>query len=802
MKKNVVLLFIIFSLSTFLQAQPKGRQILKLNEDWKFNLDDQHGFESQSFDDQQWRDINLPHDWSIEGEFDQNALSQGSLPTGIGWYRKKFSLPATEKNQKVLIQFDGVYMNSDVWVNGHHLGRYPYGYATFVYDITQFVQFSDTAQNLVVVRVDNSLQPSSRWYTGSGIYRNVWLIVTGQVHIDQWGVTLTTPNLSKNSAEIDIQTKIIANKYPETVYCWWEVDTTKNHMVSKDVTLVTQIIDKNGTRIGEASSVARLANYTDQLIGQKITISEPKLWAPETPYMYKVHSMVYVDGQLTDDVYNPLGIRKIEYTAKEGMTINGQSYKMKGVCLHHDAGAVGAAVPAELWRQRLLQLKQMGCNAVRTSHCPFDPVFYDLCDSIGFMVLNEAFDEWTKGWELGQSESPTGKIEYGYHKYFPQWFETDLRNFIRRDKNHPSVVMWSVGNEIPEQYHKDGTYYLKRMIDICHEEDPTRPVTEATEGNLPLKINPKFYELSDIAGFNYINTKNGDKMYDNWHDLFPNKPLLGTETIFSLQNWTAVRDNKFVLGQFLWVGIDYLGEAQWPARGWDRGLISSSGVPKDEYYYRKSMWSNEPSVYLTVDTVPSFKPTWWDLPKTASHWNWLKDSIKQVKCYTNCDEAELLLNGKSLGRKQTDKDLYYSFWNVPYKAGELKVIGFNQGKKVTEQVLKTAGKAFALKATASKSNLMANGEDVTILEVSIVDKNGTIVPGAANTISVEMTGPVSLIGLDNGDQSSHESLKGHVQKAFKSRLTAIIQSKGLKGSAKIVFSTVGLKSSEIVLITE
>ncbi len=802
MRKIITLLFTNLFLFCLLQAQPDGRRTIRFNDGWKFKLDDQHGFESQLYNDGDWRDVKLPHDWSIGGEFDKDALGQGYLPTGIGWYRKKFTLPESDRNEKVFIQFDGVYMNSEVWVNGHLLGRYPYGYSTFVYDITEFVKFSDTIQNLVAVKVDNSLQPSSRWYSGSGIYRNVWLILTGQVHVGQWGVTLTSEQLSENRAGIDISTKIIANKYPETVYCWWDWDTTRRNMVAKEVTLVTQILDKNGEVVGKASSISKMENFSEITIGQNINIDNPELWTPETPFMYRVHSMIYVNGKLTDDLYNPLGIRYIEYSADNGMTINGRPYKMKGVCLHHDGGAVGAAVPVELWRQRLLLLREAGCNAIRTSHNPADPVFYDLCDSLGFLVLNEAFDEWTRSWELGQGESPTGKIEYGYHKYFSQWFETDLRNFIRRDKNHPSVVMWSVGNEIPEQYYPDGTYYLKRMIGICHEEDPGRPVTEATEGNIPLEMDPGFIELPDVGGFNYIVSKNGDKMYENWHTRLPGKPLLGTETTNYLNDWTAVRDSKFVLGQFLWVGIDYLGEASWPQRGWNRSLITTSGTPRDEFYYRKCLWSSDPTVYLTVDTFPDFKRTWWDLPKTVSHWNWEKGSTRIVKCYTNCDVTELVLNGKSLGKKTTEKNLYFSVWEVPFEPGELMVTGYNNHKKVASYELKTAGHAAALAVKTSKTKLRADGDDVALLEISVVDRNGVLVPGAASPVSVTVTGPAALIGLDNGDQTCHERFKGSTHSVYEGRLTAIVQSGNQCGNAKVILSAEGFKPVEILLTIE
>lgn len=803
MKSLLIFFFVFLTIQLKSQFTSDIRKIECIDLEWKFlNIDVFNG-EKINFDDSEWRTLNLPHDWSVEGVFDNNAPSTGTggyLPTGIGWYRKKLTIPESFKDKKVFLQFDGVYMNSDVWINEHHLGRYPYGYATFYYDVTQYVKFSDSGTNTISVRVDNSLQPSSRWYNGAGIYRHVWLIVTSPLHIEQWGVTITTPKVTPDEAEVDIKTGVTVGRYPETIWSCWELDTTKNTYIKKTATLITKIIDGKGNVVGEARDSIDMPNFTRHLFEQKIFINSPNLWSPESPWLYKVHSMVSVDNKIVDNVLNPLGIRKLEYNNSKGFLLNDIQIKMKGVCLHHDAGLFGSAVPEKIWIRKLKTLKEMGCNAVRTSHCPFNPEFYDLCDSMGILVLNEAFDEWNKSWDLGQSESPAGKSENGYHKYFRQWFETDLRNFIRRDKNHPCVVLWSVGNEIPEQYYPDGDYYLKRMVSICHEEDPSRPVTVATEGNLRMHLNTGFLESVDIMGSNYIDLKNYDKMYDPWHLRYPEKLILGTETFYSLSNWLAVRDNDYVIGQFLWVGTDYLGESQWPYHGWNKGLIDICGYPKPEYYYRKSLWNPEPMVYLTVDTVPDFQLTYWDTPKAATHWNWVKNSKKTIRCYTNCDEAELFLNGKSLGSKKlADFQDFVIKWEVPFQSGSLKVTGKIGGKKVTTYELKTALTPERILLRPDTLLFKAGSESISIIEVKVVDRNGILIPEANDEIKFLVEGAGTLLATSNGNLADNDQFRNNLRKANSGLCLAIVKIPGESGTVKITASSGKLRSAEVTL---
>ncbi len=437
--KNLFILFLLLTVINLKdQFLPGSRIHQNLDKAWKFLNEDIIGGERDGLDDLKWRNLDLPHDWSVEGEFDKNATCTGTggyLPTGIGWYRKSIIIPAENIGKKVFLQFDGVHMYSDVWVNEKHIGRYPYGYATFYYNITQFIKFSYTETNSIAVRVVNSAQPSSRWYNGAGINRHVWLTITSPLHIEKCGVTLTTPVVNKQEAEMDVKTNITVGRYPETVWSCWELDTSKNILISKIATLVTMVVNNKGSVVGEARITFKMQNFTRRTIQQKIIINSPELWSPESPYLYKVHSVLSINNKVVDENINPLGFRKLEFNPSKGLLVNNEPVKLKGVCLHHDAGILGSAVPEKIWILKLKLLKEMGCNAIRTSHCPFNPEFYDICDSLGLFVFNEAFDEWNKSWDLGQSESPAGKAGNGYHKYFTQWFETDLRNFIRRDKN-------------------------------------------------------------------------------------------------------------------------------------------------------------------------------------------------------------------------------------------------------------------------------------------------------------------------------------------------------------------------------
>lgn len=797
----LVLIFpsVLFAQST---QETNVRVKTKFNQDWKFSLEDEAGFESPTYDDSQWRTLNLPHDWSIEGEFDASNPAAGNgafLPCGVAWYRKSFTLPDSMKGKRMVIQFDGVYMNSRVYINGHFLGQYPYGYSTFQYDLTEHIQFG--RPNVIAVKVDNSLQPASRWYAGSGIYRNVWLISTNQVHFDNYaGVFISYPAVSKENAELKVQYKIVSNAFPESEFMWWRRNLNANQRITKEAVITSTILDSKGNAVAQGTLKENIGDFNEFTFSQTIQVKNPKLWSADNPELYTMKTSLEYDGKVMDDYSTIIGIRKIEFTPEKGMLVNGFQEKLKGVCLHQDAGSLGVAVPVGVWHERLKKLKEMGCNAIRPSHHPYAPEFYDLCDSMGFYVMDEAFDEWNKGYTWGTTENTYGKMPYSYHLYFNQWAETDLQAMIRRDRNHPSVIMYSIGNEIPNQRTPDGTTIAKKLQDICHSEDPTRMVTSAVDFVEDANGNG-FLAGLDIAGYNYIDRYNGEAMYSPEMAKKAKRLLLGTETYYGPRYWLAVRDNENVIGEFVWVAFDYLGEAgKWPKRGWDAGLIDMAGFPYPEYYLRKSYWSNQPVLQIAIETSATPESDWHPR-KAVSHWNhkWVGNYLLPLYVYSNCDEVELRINDALIGRKAVDKNLYYARWDVPYKTGKVQAIGYKNNKKITEHTLKTAGNASEIKVTASKTSLKANNEDVAILEVTIVDKNGIPVPDATQEIKVDISGPAKLIGLDNGNQSDVSAFKSNKRKGYEGRLLITLQATNNAGPVKVEVSSPGLKTATAFL---
>lgn len=804
---NCLFPLIFFSSILLAHSSPgtKVRSITKFNADWKFVLDDKAAFETVAFDDAAWRRLDLPHDWGVEGKFDAQNPATGLgafLPCGVGWYRKSFVLHASMKNKRVVIQFDGVYMNSRVYINGHFLGQYPYGYSTFQYDLTEHLQFGKP--NVIAVRVDNSLQPSSRWYSGSGIYRNVWLIATNQVHFDNYaGVFVSYPSVAKANAVVKMNYKITSNSFPESEFHWWRRNTGSNKRITKEVTINSVITDARDKIVAKSSTKESISDFNECNFTQQVSIKNPGLWSAASPELYKLTTTLEYDGRVMDDYTTLIGIRKIEFTPEKGMLVNDIPEKIKGVCLHQDAGSLGVAVPIGVWEERLKKLKEMGCNAIRPSHHPFAPAFYDLCDSMGFYVIDEAFDEWNKGYAWGTTENTYGKIPYGYHLYFNQWAVTDLRAMIRRDRNHPSVAMYSIGNEIPNQRTPDGVQIAKELQQICHSEDPTRLVTAAADFVEDANANG-FLSALDIAGYNYIDRYNGDAMYEPERTAYPNRLLLGTETFYDIRYWLAVRDNANVIGEFVWLGYDYLGEAfKWPKRGWDAGLIDMAGTPYPEYYLRKSYWSTVPVVKIAIEIAKTPEDEWHPR-KAVSHWNhkWVGDYLLPLYVYSNCEEVELRINDSVVSKKVVDKNLYYARWDVPFKEGKVQAIGYINGKKVTEQLLATAGNAVGFKLTAHKTTLRANKEDVVLIEVAIVDQDGSTIPNAVNELVVEVSGAGKLIGLDNGNQRDITSFKTNTRKAFEGKLLITVQSTDAAGALKVEVTSPGLKTGNFMLVAE
>ena len=757
-------------------AEPAAspREVIAIDAGWRFRLGDDPAARQPAFDDAGWRTLDVPHDWSIEGpltappEGDPNG---GFFTHGIGWYRKGFALPAAA-GRKVVVEFDGVYMNSEVWINGHFLGRRPYGFVGFRYDLTDFLK-TDGSQNVLAVRVDDSLEPSVRWYAGSGIYRHVRLIVTGYTHFHlDGGVSVTTPEVTPEQAIVQAAVVIDANFFTEQERQAWQKDAWHAHPAKREVALLCSVLAPDGTVAASTESRLTLESMRPgQRATQWIPVAKPRLWSDRTPELYRLRATLKLDGATLDETVTTFGIRQLVFDPDRGLFVNGRSTKLRGVCVHQDAGSFGNAVPAEVWAWRLARLKEMGCNAVRTSHHPFAPEFYDLCDRIGLYVFDEAFDEWTRDWTYNPTEDTRGKSLYGYHLYFNQWHDADLRAMLRRDRNHPCVVLYSIGNEIPNQLEDGGAKVARELVAVCHEEDPTRPATSACDQSHVSSRNG-FMDALDIAGYNYIDRLYGERTYAPERERFPHRLCLGTETSNKTANWLGVRDNDYVIGEFIWTGIDYLGESHsFPRRGSGSGYLDLAGGRKPEYFHRAAFWSDAPVLQISV--LSGEKPELdWRPPPSFFRWNWPEGAQLVVRAATNCDEAELFLNGRSLGRHGVSRDACSSDWTVPYAPGVLSAVGYKEGKRAAEQELRTAGKPERLRIARQAKPLPG---DIELYEITVVDGHGIEVADATSEVTVSVEGDGRLIGLDTGDLSYGGLFKVATRVAYQGRLLATVQ---------------------------
>ena len=811
------------------------RQINDFTEDWRFSLGDDPSASNEGYDDSQWRTLNLPHDWSIEADFSaDNPASPGggALPGGIGWYRKTFVADQSFENKNVYIDFDGIYRNSRVWINGQLLGERPYGYSSFRYELTSYLKMGE--QNVIAVRVDNSEQPNSRWYSGSGIFRNVWLVIVNPVHVDQWGTYITTSHVSTQSANIKITTRL------------------KNATSDKvNVYLLTTLLDASGKEIMRTNNPVAVASKDRAETEQSLTVDHPHLWSIEHPYLYKIRTQVKLNNEIIDDYETPVGIRSFSFNVDNGFFLNGEPVKIKGVCNHHDLGCLGAATNYRAIERQLEILKAMGCNSIRTSHNPPAPELLDLCDKMGFLVMDEAFDMWRKK-----------KTPFDYSIDFPEWHERDLTDFILRDRNHPSVVMWSIGNEVLEQWsdikadtlnmqqanlllnfantlsqkdsmakelHVNSVLTLK-LANMVKKLDPTRPVTSANN-----EANPYNYIFQsgamDIIGFNYHEK---DWAKSNFQQQYPNQKLIITESTSALmsrgyymmpsdsiyiwpqrwdilfdhpvhqcsaydnchvpwgstheKSWEIVKNNDHIAGMYVWTGFDYLGEPTpfwWPSRSSYFGIIDLAGFPKDVYYMYQSEW-NDKEVVLHV----------------FPHWNWNEgDTIDVWAYYNRADEVELFLNGESLGRKSKPEDAFHVWWRVPFQKGTLKAVSYKNGKQVLEREIKTAGEPASIRLTADRPTITANGKDLSFITVEIVDKEGNVVPTADNFIQFSVDGDGAIAGTDNGDPTDSNSLKKPARKLFNGKALAVIQSNKTAGLVRLKAESENVTSAEIEITT-
>ncbi len=769
MYKPIIIIFLLFlGFQTSIFAQTQVRKIVSFDKDWNFLKDDAKGAEQTTFNDASWRKLDVPHDWSIEGPYDRNNTTSrggGYLPSGIGWYRKTFSLDDSYNNKKISIQFDGVMANSDVWINGYHLGKRPYGYISFAYDLTGHLNIGNGKTNVLAVRADNSVQPASRYYTGAGIYRHVKLVATNPVHVDQWGVFITTPQPTAQKAIVNVKTKVVNQSAKPA-----------------DFIVETTIIDAAGKTIKSAESKQTVAAEKDVTINQDIEISNPQLWYFDKPALYKAITKIRSSSSVIDDDINSFGIRNARFEAATGFWLNEKNIKLKGVCLHHDGGAVGAAVPVGVWKRRLALLKQVGVNAIRTSHNPVAPEFLDLCDQMGFAIMDETFDTWT-------ASKPNG--EKGYNLYFTEWWDKDTRDMVLRDRNHPSIVIYSVGNEIHDNLdNPEGFKKYKDQQDLIHQYDGTRPVTMALfrPGTSKVYTNG-FAATMDVVGQNYRENE-----LVAAHEAHPDWKVIGTENGHTVAAWLPLRDKPYMAGQFLWTGYDYLGEENWPLTTNTQGLFDRIGTWKATSLQRQSWWSEKPVVHIVRkdDNAGAGK---WVADWTPTDFGTYDDARIQV--YSNCDEVELFLNGKSLGSKPKPADDSPRDWSVPFEKGSLKAVGKNNGKEVTSEEYKTAGAPARILLSADQFAVTNNFNDVVFVTATIVDANGIPCPNEDTRIKFSIQGNGIIDAVDNGNTSSHDIYKASEYAAFRGRCLAIIKTRSTSGKITVSAGANGLTSSSV-----
>lgn len=803
MEKNIFIfqLFFFLYIVNIYAGVPEKRQRLLMDNNWKFIQSDLKGAEKQSFDDSKWRTLNLPNDWSIEGKFSKDnpaGVGGGALPGGIGWYRKTFTLTEADTDKLVFIDFDGIYRNSEVWINGHYLGIRPYGYSSFQYELTPYLNYGNK-KNILAVRVDNSKQPNSRWYSGSGIYRNVWLVTTQKVYVDHWGTFITTPEVNETSAKVSVQINVrnASNK-------------------DQDIKLKTTVFNKDGKIIAETETSNLTVKDSVTKINQELTVKNPELWSVEDPYLYKAVTTIECNDKVSDNYNTMFGIRTFTFDAAKGFFLNGKHLKIYGVCDHHDLGCLGAAVNIHAIERQLKILKNMGCNGIRTSHNPPAPELLDLCDRMGFIVMDEAFDMWKKH-----------KTEYDYSLDWDKWHKRDLEDMVLRDRNHPCVFIWSIGNEIVEQWDindSSGAVIARELAGIIKSLDTTRPVTSNCNSDNPQ--NPLIRSGAlDIIGYSYNHND-----YHLFPTTFPGQKLIGSETTSALESrghydmpsdsirrwptrwdmpfttgnpdytcssydncsapWGATHEealklvNKydFVSGMYIWTGFDYLGEPTpygWPARSSYFGIIDLAGFPKDVYYMYQSEWTNKPVLHV------------------FPNWNWKTGDTVNVWAYTNCDEVELFLNGKSLETKRKTGDELHLMWRVPFTPGILKAIGRTNGKEILTSEVKTAEAPTKIVLEADRNVISADGMDLSFITVKVLDKEGTLVPYADNLVHFNISGEGKIAGVDNGQETSHEPFKADYRKAFNGLCLAVVQSNNKKGKITLKATSEGLEGASL-----
>jgi len=778
---------------------------------WKFITGDIPHADPVAFDDSQWRNVDLPHDWSIEdlpaeagkkqiGPFSEDSEGKGStghVKGGMGWYRKTFTLDQSSKNKLVQICFDGVYMESNVWINGQHLGFHANGYTPFTYDMTPYLKPAGT-KNVLAVWVNNPGK-NSRWYSGSGIYRHVTLQITDLVNIPVWGTCITTPEVSADKATVKIK-------------------TTVNNITSEDVevNVSTQLFSPDGTIVGQTESALKTISGKNVEAEHTIEVKTPLRWSCDSPKLYKEISEIRYKGIVVDQKTTLFGIRSIEFSAEKGFLLNGERVLLKGGCMHHDNGPLGSATIDRAEERRVELMKKFGFNTIRTSHNPPSAQFLDACDRLGVLVIDEAFDQWMKP-----------KNPEDYSNYFEKYHQQDLEAMVRRDRNHPSVILWSIGNEIPERADSSGLKIMKELSSIIKKLDTSRPVTEAIcefwdnkakswDASIPA------YALLDVGGYNYL-----WKHYESDHAAFPKRMMVGTESFpkEALENWQMVEKHPYVLGDFVWTAMDYLGESgighamlstdgkdqfsmDWPWYNSWCGDIDVCGFKKPQSYFRDVVWkvSNlEMAVHAPIPTGMKEIVSLWGWPDEQQSWNWAGQEGKtlQVNVYSSYPEVRLELNGKVIGKKSVSSETKLTAtFDVPYEAGELKAIALQDGKEMGSKILKTTGKPAKVRLTADRSELKASRNDLSYVTVEVLDEAGNLVPDANLPVQFKIEGAGELAAVENGNPKEMKSLRTPAVTSFNGRCLVILRPKGNAGEIKLKAESAGLNGADLVVTTK
>ena len=770
-----------------------------LSRNWRFHLNDVEWGRWGKIDYSSWRVLDLPHDWSIELPRDAKNVtgdSGGWFPMGVGWYQKPLEIKPEWRGRKIFIEFEGVYMNAMMWLNKHCLGRYPYGYTSFLHDLTPYIDWE--GENSLKIFVDNSHQLNSRWYSGSGIYRPVWLIAAEPVHVAHWGINVTTPQVSTEAATVRICTQVENESDAE-----------------QTVRLKTRILAADGVTVASLDEESKISSGSKFEFEQEALVIGPKLWSPDSPHLYQVETEVSVEGKVTDTETTTFGIRSIAFSAEKGFLLNGVPVLLKGGCVHHDNGILGSASYTRSEERKVEIHKASGFNAIRCAHNPPAPAFLDACDRLGMLVIDEAFDCWREGKNNGD-----------YHAVFDDWWQRDLDAMLYRDRNHPCVILWSTGNEVVERDgYGEGYELARRLADHVRVVDPTRPVTAAIcsswRGDPWTIMDPSFAAL-DVGGYNYA-----WKEYRLDAARLPKRIMMGSES-FALEafdNWQSVEEIPAVIGDFVWTSLDYLGESgigrvhfegeKFPFLGgypWHQancGDLDLCGFKRPQSFYRDMLWHTDPRVYIAVHPIyPDDKNpgvTLWGWQDVRHSWNWdgHEGETFKVEIYSNCDEVELFLDDHSLGRKPcTRAERFRTDFGVAYHAGTLRAAGYVSGKLVTEQILSTTSAPARIRLTPDRAVIHADGTDLCYITVDVVDEAGRLNPTADNNIYFTAKGAGGILAVGSANPSSEEMFVGNQRKVYRGRGLVVVKAMDDAGEIRLTAQSDGLNGSEIIIKTE